>query len=634
MQIEKDSRRAFLKNAALLSGAVISPGLRAQVTQTTLPGDHRPLKRIGIQALSTVPLGDVSLGGTLGDRYQKNIGYLLWRYKDIDRLLFPFEHRDQWLRVADWDGEYAGKWLEAAVLTASSTRHAALTEACSAVADRLRKTQQSDGYLGTELPANRLRPWWPLWAHWLAMKALREHGQRFDAAASLQAAVRGGEWILNRFYPITAGSSPFFQGEPLQRMQEINRSLLPAAEGRLGTLSVVDELVELYAITGDARYLDCAAQTVDHCPSMQKLLDAGKILPGHAYNMMTYLGAAVRVATARADKVQLNRLQHLWRDIAENHLFPTGSVSTDERLKDAPADRANAHQQETCATVEWITLSHRLYLATGDVKFANMIERTVRNALLAAQSSDGKKWAYYTPLRSSKAWFIGPTDCCFFSGPRGIARLPQLLYHLDATGVRVDLFESSRARVTINDTAVDLAQETDYPVSGAVKVRVEPQEPIEFTLKLRLPEHCENSQLRINGQTPALSTTTGSYAAIRRTWRAGDVVDIKFQPQTWVASLSDGSGVVMRGVEALAANHSDNSGDGADFEKIRLPRQAELHPAERSTDGRARYRTTMQIAERGTPVLLTPFAQAGNAAVGLMMVDGGYRTAFPKRENK
>lgn len=556
---------------------------------------------------------NVKLRGPLGQRYTANTAYLQWRYRDADRLLFPFEHRDQWQRVRDWDGEYIGKWLDAAVLTADATRDAALLAAVDEAAKRLRATQEADGYLGTELPANRLKPGWPLWMHWLAAKSLREHGQRRGDDASVKAAIRGADWVLQQFGTITDGKNPIYRAS--------------------GHLSVLDELVEIHAITGDRKYLDFGAAAVAHYPPFQNMRQTyavGQMEPMHCYSLMTYLGGAVRLAVARGDKTELEWLERVWTDIATRRLFPTASVSIDEGFKAPPADLPNAHLQETCATVEWILFSHRLYLATGDVRYANMIERTVRNALLGAQSTDGLKWTYFTPLREIKDWFAGPTDCCYFSGPRGIARLPELVYHADAGGVRVDLFEDGEAVLNVEDARVKLTQTTDYPAGGEVKITVDVDRPLAFTLKVRIPEHVTGARVAV-GAEPPRNVEAGRHAELRREWRAGDSVTVSFEPETWLAALSDGSAAIVRGAEVLALDRRDNP--AMNFGTVRLlPGLPVLEPAEPSSDRdhRARYRCQLEVAGKPAAVLLTPFAVAGNLTPGVIANGAVYRTAFPR----
>src|SRR5262245_30349804 len=103
MTNEDETRRNFLKAAAgLTSSAVCHLAFSEAVARPAAGSTGMPRSKT-IQVLSDVPLGSISMSGALGQRYQRNIDYLLWRFKDMDRMLFSFEHRDQWQRTADWD---------------------------------------------------------------------------------------------------------------------------------------------------------------------------------------------------------------------------------------------------------------------------------------------------------------------------------------------------------------------------------------------------------------------------------------------------------------------------------------------------------------------------------------------------
>jgi DUF1680 family protein len=550
--------------------------------------------------------GAVDLEGELAKRFRLNIDYLLWRYRDADRLLFPFEHRDQWQRIHDWDGEYAGKWLDAAVHTLSAMPHPELETATQQFAARLLATQETDGYLGTELPENRLKTTWPLWMHWLAMKSLRAYGEYSGKQAYKMAAIKGADWILEQFDPILDERSPFLRES--------------------GYLSNVDELTAAYLATGDRKYYEFARRAILTYPRLKKMRESEKADGGHSYSMATYLGAAVLLAQAGADEEMLDWIIAIWQDIADHHTFPTGSNSTHEHLKEPPANVQDGELQETCATVEWLIFTHRLYLATGEVRFMNMLERTVRNALLGAQSTDGMKWTYFLPMGQYKKWLNGPTNCCFYSGPRGIARLPRLIYHLDEQGLRIDLFESGKARFDWEGIPVLVSQETTYPLDGKVVIRVAPERPLSFSLKIRIPEHCDPIQLMVDGEPQAWQAQAGQYIVLSRTWRPEQTIALAFDLQTKVERLSDGTGVVLRGPQALAVDRRDNR---VDMRYIEIVEPIKLQRVDDAADGRPQYQGIFEVAGKNTPVVLTPFSEAGNASVGVKHVHARYRAAFP-----
>lgn len=78
-------------------------------------------------------------------------------------------------------------------------------------------------------------------------------------------------------------------------------------------------------------------------------------------------------------------------------------------------------------------------------------------------------------------------------------------------------------------TPVRIRQETAYPVEGMVRLTLEPEQPSEFTLALRLPGWSPTVTIRVNGALvdPARVEQKG-YARLTRQWKAGDRVELEF----------------------------------------------------------------------------------------------------------
>lgn len=248
------------------------------------------------------------------------------------------------------------------------------------------------------------------------------------------------------------------------------------------------------------------------------------------------------------------------------------------------------------------------------------MEQTIYNALLSAQSVDGMKWLYFTPLRYEKRWFTGPTSCCYYSGPRGIARLPAWVYALEEDGIRVNLYESSSASFLLDEVRLNLKQSTFFPDKGKVTLRIQPDAPLNFILRLRIPSYVRETNIMLNG-IPAPGGLEGNgYYQIQRKWSKGDQIVMEFGIPTNVHRfLSDHYGIVVRGSEVLAVNQCDNR--LLDLDKIVLQERMTLVSVD-PIDGRRRYMGEVPVGGQPTQVIFTPYADCGN--------EGSlYRTAFP-----
>jgi len=565
----------------------------------------------------------VTLTGRLSARYQGNLRYLAhifetredwmlepFRYRGTDWVLEPLRNKKAELA---WAGEYAGKWLDAAALSASDAGDDRLGAAAARFASELIAAQESGGYLGIELPARR-GPGsdWDVWNVKYAMTGLLTYFETSQDEACLDAAVRCGEWLINQFGMVSAAEHPFFSS---------------TMEGGANVV-VLDQLARLYRFTKERKFLEFANAVVAHYPPLERMRNTYQAPPWHAYNLASYLGGIVELAMASNSKTEVNWVEKVWEDITSHHLYPTGSLSFSEHLSetapnDTPVENGEParHHQETCATVEWLLFNALLYRATGRVRYMERMEQTIYNALLAAQSLDGMQWMYFTPLRYEKRWFTGPTSCCYWSGPRGIARLPGWAYALDNKGVRVNLYESGEATLQLDDIAVAIKQISHYPDLGKVIVELQPEGPVTFTLRLRIPPCVSDVQFRLNGQPVFPDSTEDGYFGFRHIWAGGDSIEMEFDIPVRVRDFLDAHyGIVVRGPEVLAVDQQDNP--ALDLDQITLRPQMILNSIG-PVNGRRRYQGEVTVDGRSAEVVFTPYADCGG--------DGArFRTAFPK----
>jgi len=234
---------------------------------------------------------------------------------------------------------------------------------------------------------------------------------------------------------------------------------------------------------------------------------------------------------------------------------------------------------ESCATAYLTRMLDRLLRITGNAQFGDMMERTVYNALFAAQLPDGRNIRYFSPLQGKREYF-GDTFCCPNNFRRIIAELPGMICYRSRDGVAVNLFTPSTANVKLGDgRTVTIQQETDYPNSGLVKIVVTPSEAAEFPLWLRIPRWCPKAKLAINGE-PAREVSPGEkFCEIRRTWKPGDAVTLDM-PMSWRLvhgrKLQEGRTALLRGPVVYCIGVAQN---GELFKKYKEPSDLMIDPA-------------------------------------------------------
>ncbi len=331
-------------------------------------------------------------------------------------------------------------------------------------------------------------------------------------------------------------------------------------------------LIKLYRLTGDRKWLELAQFFLDvrgrpgdyiHHPAgsrfevyndsvylqMHKPLLEQTEAAGHAVRGGYMYTAMADLSEATGYNRYLRASQKIWDDVVSGKIYITGGIGSKEHGEafGEPYELPNmTAYTETCASVANVFWNDRLYRATGDAKYLDVLERTLYNGLISGIGSDGCHFFYPNPLESDGSferagWF--DCSCCPVNVARFMPALKQYVWSLSDEGVNVNLFISSLARVSTIGGEVVLKQETDYPWSGDVKIRVDPDSDGSlFSLAIRIPEWTGNApfsgglyryagrpgkkiQIKVNGKRMPLRSVNG-FAVIEREWNRGDVVDV------------------------------------------------------------------------------------------------------------
>ncbi|MFF8847594.1 glycoside hydrolase family 127 protein [Streptomyces sp. NPDC015127] len=242
---------------------------------------------------------------------------------------------------------------------------------------------------------------------------------------------------------------------------------------------------------------------------------------GHAVRALYLSAAAVDVAVERDDRDLLAAIERQWTNGVSRRTYLTGGMGSrhqDEGFGEdweLPPDRAYC---ETCAGVASIMVSWRLHLATGQVRYADLIERTFFNVIATSPSADGRAFFYANPLHqrtagtapgdaevspraeggSRAAWF--DVSCC----PTNVARTLATWHTYLATAGERDLtvlqYAGGRITAELGDgRTVELAVETAYPHDGLVTVRVVQAPKGPMALRLRVPAWADGAVLDEGG---------------------------------------------------------------------------------------------------------------------------------------
>ena len=262
---------------------------------------------------------------------------------------------------------------------------------------------------------------------------------------------------------------------------------------------------------------------------------------GHAVRAVYNYSAMADVAAETGDLDYQSAVMSLWDNMVNRKYYVTGGVGSGETSEGFGPDyslRNNAYN-ESCSSCGLIFFQYKMNLAYHDARYADLYEETMYNALLGSLDLDGKNFYYTNELSTYRPrgdWHVCP--CCVGNIPRTLLMIPTWTYVKGDEGIYVNLFIGSTIQVEgVAGTTVEMVQETDYPWSGKVAISVNPDEPREFTVFIRVPNRKTSelytadpevkglNSLTINGDAVDFTPNRG-YAAIRRTWKTGDKISL------------------------------------------------------------------------------------------------------------
>ena len=313
-------------------------------------------------------------------------------------------------------------------------------------------------------------------------------------------------------------------------------------------------LVKLYRITGDQKYLDLAKFFLDvrgggeeYSQSHKKVTEQDSAV-GHSVRAAYMYSGMADVAAMTNDQEYVDAISRIWEDIVYRKIYITGGIGAaggNEGFAE-PYNLPNLTAYcETCASIANVFWNHRMFQHKGEVKYYDVLERTLYNALLSGVALSGDLFFYPNRLESygqheRQEWF--GCACCPSNICRFLPSIPGYVYGKTDDRIYVNLYVSNSANIDLDGNPVEIIQETDYPWNGNIKITLNPAGESRFKLYLRIPGWARNEAIPsdlyhflsesdeeitviLNGKNRKAEIEQG-YLIIDRKWEPGDRVDL------------------------------------------------------------------------------------------------------------
>jgi DUF1680 family protein len=522
------SRREML--ALLGLGAVAAAALpRTAVMAATVAPTRSRLRPFG--------LADVRLlDGPFRDAQTRDARYLL--SLEPDRLLHNFlvnagltpkapvyggwESEEPWVEIR-CHGHTLGHYLSAVAMMHASTGEARFAERAAYVVNELRACQQArgDGLVCAfpdgprpldEAVAGRPFPGVPWYTMHKIFAGLRDAHVYTATPGALAALVDLTEWTWNATRAMT--------DDAMQHMLDREHG------------GMTEVLADVSELTGEPKYL-VLARRFAHRQVLEPLAEGRDVLDGlHGNTQIPKFIGYERVHELADVPAYGAAARFFWSTVTGRRSFVTGGSGDNEHffpVGEFARHIGSAKTMETCCTHNMLRLTQALFTAEPAAAYGDYYERALYNGILASQDPDSGMMTYFQATRPGYVrLYHTPTEsfwCCTGTGMENHAKYGEAIYFEDGDSLWVNLFIPST--VTWRARGLTLTQMTRFPDADTAQLAIDARDATPATIRVRHPAWCEGMAVAVNGRLwDAVPDATG-YVPIRRTWRVGDVVEIR-----------------------------------------------------------------------------------------------------------
>ncbi|QKZ11909.1 beta-L-arabinofuranosidase domain-containing protein [Spirosoma sp. KUDC1026] len=531
-----------------------------------------------------LPLGAIKPQGWLHD--------MLVRQKDgatgkLDEL-YPLVmgQRNGWLGGDGDQWERGPYWIDGLLPLAYILNDPALIAKTKPWVEWALNSQQPDGYFGPEkdygpepgIQRDNSRDWWP---KMVMLKILKQ----YYSATGDQRVVK----LMTNYFRYQLNELP---KKPLDHWTYWARY-------RGGDNLMV--VYWLYNITGDKFLLDLGdlihKQTFDYTDAFLNtdlLSRKGSI---HCVNLAQGIKEPLIYYQHHPEEKYVTATRKGFADLRKFNGMAHGLYGGDEALHGNDPTQGS----ELCSAVEMMFSLESTLAITGDVAYADQLEKVAFNALPTQVSDDFMRRQYFQQANQVMSTRHprnfgdnhGGTDvcfglltgypCCTSNMHQGWPKLVQNLWYATADkGLAALVYSSSEVTARVaNGIPVTFREETNYPFDEMIRFTLSLDKKAKaatFPFHLRIPTWCKKGTIKING-TVWKESEGNQIVAINRTWKSGDVVELTLPMHIFTNTWFENSKSVERGpltyalkigekVEAVK-NDKDPVAYGASYDEIR-----------------------------------------------------------------
>ncbi len=303
-----------------------------------------------------------------------------------------------------------------------------------------------------------------------------------------------------------------------------------------------ENLYRAFLVTGDSEFRDFG-DVWRYESYWSRFLNTSSPPPlrVHAYSHVNSFNGLPLAYAVGGDERYLRMARNAWNFIRESQMFATGGFGPGERLAGYEGDLGRALEMHAdtaevpCGSWAGFKLSRYMLTYTGEARYGDWIERLVYNGIGAALPMKGNgETFYYGDYRigsGTKYYLWDHWPCCSGTYIQAVADYPNLIYFHDQSGLYINLFVPSEITWRQSGQTVKLTQETKYPESEEIKMRIETSGSFSAPIRFRVPEWAKTASVQVNGEAVPVEIRPGTWAVLSRTWMDADRIQIRVPMQ-------------------------------------------------------------------------------------------------------
>lgn len=310
-----------------------------------------------------------------------------------------------------------------------------------------------------------------------------------------------------------------------------------------------EAMARLYRITGKEDYLK-TAQLFDnirvfygdtkHIHGLAKNVDIFRGL--HANQHIPQIVGSIEMYRVSNNPEYYKIADNFWYKAVNDYMYSIGGVAGARNPANAECfisqpgtlyenGFSDGGQNETCATYNMLKLTSDLFMFDQRAAYMDYYERALYNHILASVAESNPANTYHVPLRPGSVKQFSNEDmtgftCCNGTAIESSTKLQNSIYFKskDNQALYVNLYIPSTLEWTERNITID--QATSFPNEDHTRLTVKGSG--KFAMHVRVPGWATHGFfVQINGKAQKLQAKPGSYLTISRTWKDGDVVELK-----------------------------------------------------------------------------------------------------------